>query len=93
MPPYKQTTSLSEMRIEYNLVVEQRNTEPEAPDRKPYLTKHYAKKNEERALAGLADWDENKANILASGATYIVNWTAHVESRIVTETPWERLET
>lgn len=79
-------------RQEWRLVVEQRGDALEALDRKPYRTAYYAKKDSEKALAGLKDWEENKQKILDSGAGYIVNWSAHVEGRVVTETPWERLD-
>ena len=81
------------IKQEWNLVVEQRGVDPTAVHREPYLTARYPKKSEEKALAGLADWEDNKQRILDSGAGYVVNWTAHVERRKITATPWERLET
>ena len=80
------------MRQEHMLVVEQRGDDPAAVARKPYRVTRYAKGTEDKALAGLTDWEENRQGVLDSGTgQYILNWTAHIEQRIVTETPWERL--
>lgn len=84
------------IKQEWRLVVEQRGDDPAAIDRKPYRTVHFPKATEEKAIKGLADWEENKQNILdaADGRiSYVVNWAAYVEGRQVRETPWVKLET
>ncbi len=80
------------IKQQWRLVVEQRGDDPMAIDRKPYRTVYFPKTSEEKAIKGLADWEENKARILGTEADYIVNWTAYIEHRLVTEGPWERPE-
>ncbi len=65
----------------------------EGGDGEVFRTDRYSRRDEEHARKALADWEENKAKVLASGATYIKNWTGRIETREVTETPWERFET
>ncbi len=78
---------------EWRLVVEQRGEEPSALDRSPYFIKHYSKGDGEKALKALADWKETKQKVIDNGAEFMKNWSAHIETRTVTETPWERLGT
>ena len=81
------------MRQEHRLAVEQRGDDPLAAERKPYRTSYYPHATEDKALVALAEWEASKQNILNAEENYIVNWTAHIEQRMVRLTPWERLET
>lgn len=80
-------------RTEWDLVIEQRADGFANIVRKPYRTNRFKKHSLEKALKGLADWEERKQEVLGTGATFMENWTAHIETRTVTETPWKKLET
>ncbi len=79
----------NEVHVDYDMVQEQRGV----GKTKVYQTIRTNKRDAAHARKGVADWEENKARVLDSGATFMQDWSVHIETRTVTETPWERLET